>query len=257
MKSALHPAPKAGPPIHINPQTIRQLAPPEVKAPVEAPTPTIVHEQPKDTATAALPPPSLPVSPQPQPVKPAPQLEPLKTDQPPTPHGLILPNTSAGHTISQAISDAAQQGGGGSTTFVRSGRMPGSRGGGYGGGGGGGGQASGGLAMLGDTHGVNFDDYNARLVASVYRNWMAIMPESALMGDQGVVVLRFRIFKDGTVVSEEPILMRSSSKTPLDRAAMGSIRASSPFEPLPPQYSEPSMLYEFTYYYNIQPPHGR
>ena len=28
------------------------------------------------------------------------------------------------------------------------------------------------------------------------------------MGDQGDVVLRFRIFKDGTVVSEEPILER-------------------------------------------------
>jgi TonB family protein len=135
--------------------------------------------------------------------------------------------------------------------------MPGARGGGYGGGGGGGGQAAGALTMLGDTHGVDFSSYNARLVASVYRNWMAIMPESAQMGDQGIVQLRFRIFKDGTVVAEEPILEHSSSKTPLDRAAMGSVRASSPFEPLPGAFSDPYMTYIFTYYYNLEPPRGR
>jgi outer membrane biosynthesis protein TonB len=259
LRSALRPAPHIDPKanqIHIDPKVIRQLAPPEPKhvlAP-EVMAPVISHEQPKENAITA---PTLPSAPLPQPVKPQPQLEPIKTDQPSASHGLILPNTSISHTLSQAASDAAQPGAGAGSGLIKMGRMPGARGGGYGGGGGGGGQAAGALSMLGDTHGVDFSSYNARLVASVYRNWTAIMPESALMGDQGIVQLRFRIFKDGTVVAEEPILERSSSKTPLDRAAMGSVRASSPFEPLPAAFSDPYMTYIFTYYYNLEPPRGR
>jgi outer membrane biosynthesis protein TonB len=259
LRSALRPTPHTDPKnnqIRIDPKVIRQLAPPEPRRVIapEVTAPVIPHDQPKDNAFAA---PPLPVAPQPQPVKPQPQLEPIKTDQPATPHGLILPNTSINRTLSQAGSDAVQPGVGSSPGLIKSGKMPGARGGGYGGGGGGGGQAAGALAMLGDTHGVDFSSYNARLVASVYRNWTAIMPESALMGDQGIVQLRFRIFKDGTVVAEEPILEHSSSKTPLDRAAMGSIRASSPFEPLPAAFSDQYMTYIFTYYYNIEPPRGR
>ncbi len=121
-------------------------------------------------------------------------------------------------------------------------------------GGGGGGQAGAGLTRLTDTQGVDFSSYDARVYQSVKRNWYSIMPESALMGDQGIVVLRFRIFKDGTVVSEEPILERSSNKAPLDRAAMGSIRASSPFEPLPGAFTGPYVEYIFAYYYNLEIP---
>ena len=73
-----------------------------------------------------------------------------------------------------------------------------------------------------------------------------------MMGDQGVVLLRFRIMRDGSVISEEPVLERSSSKVPLDNAAMGSIRASSPFEPLPPAAAAlaPCIEYIFMYCYN-------
>jgi len=257
LRSALRPSPPVAPGsnrIHIDPKVIRQLTPPEpTPAPKsEVPAPVIVHEQPKETPVTQ----PLPVAPQPQPVKPQPTLEPIRADQPPTPHGLILPNTSIGHTLSQAANDAAApSGGGGASSIVGTGRMPGGRGGGgIGGGGGGGGQAGAGLTRLTDTQGVDFSSYDSRVYQSVKRNWYAIMPESALMGDQGIVVLRFRIFKDGTVVSEEPILERSSSKAPLDRAAMGSIRASSPFEPLPSAFSGPYVEYIFAYYYNLEIP---
>jgi outer membrane biosynthesis protein TonB len=258
LRSALHPTPhiSAGNPIHIDPKIIRKLAPPPVSLPqpkAEIPAPAIAQPQPKETTA---PPPPLPVAPQPQPVKPQPTLEPIRADQPPTPHGLILPNTSIGHTLSQAANDLPSGGGGGAPSSGASGRMPGGHGGG-GGGGGGGGQASAGLTRLTDTQGVDFSAYDARIVASVKRNWYSIMPESALMGDQGIVMLRFRIFKDGSVVAEEPILERSSNKSPLDRAAMGSIRASSPFEPLPSAFNGPFVEYQFIYYYNLEIPRGR
>jgi TonB family protein len=259
LRSALRPTPHVDPGsnrIHIDPRTIRQLAPPEPtpQPKSEVPAPVIVREQPKENVLT----PPLPTAPQPQPVKPQPQLEAIKADQAPTPHGLILPNTSIGRTLSQAANDAAQPGaGGGVSSIVQQGRMPGGRGGGGIGGGGGGGQAGAGLTRLTDTQGVDFSNYDARVYQSVKRNWYSIMPESALMGDQGIVMLRFRIFKDGTVVSEEPILERSSSKAPLDRAAMGSIRASSPFEPLPSGFDGPYVEYRFIYYYNLEIPRGR
>jgi TonB family protein len=261
LRSALRPSPHVASPganrIHIDPKIIRQLTPPEPtpQPKTEVPAPVIAHEQPKETPA---PPQPLPVAPTPQPVKPPPTLEPIRADQPPTPHGLILPNTSIGHTLSQAASEPPS-GGGGASSIVGMGRMPGGRGGGGmpGGGGGGGGQAGAGLTRLTDTQGVDFSNYDARVYQSVKRNWYSIMPESAIMGDQGIVMLRFRIFKDGTVVAEEPILERSSSKSPLDRAAMGSIRASSPFEPLPTGFTGPYVEYRFIYYYNLEIPRGR
>jgi outer membrane biosynthesis protein TonB len=45
--------------------------------------------------------------------------------------------------------------------------------------------------------------------------------------------------------------MGSSGKEPLDRAAMSSIRASTPFEPLPSGFSGPYIELRFIFLYNI------
>jgi len=87
----------------------------------------------------------------------------------------------------------------------------------------------------------------------VKRNWFAVMPESVRLGDKGVVSLQFRIMRDGSVPAAEPATVRGSGKEPLDRAAVSSIRASNPFEPLPRAFSGPFIELRFTYYYNLQP----
>ena len=89
------------------------------------------------------------------------------------------------------------------------------------------------------------------MLASVKRNWYAVMPESARLGDQGKVVLQFRIMRNGVVPEPEPVMMGSSGKEPLDRAAVSSIRASTPFEPLPPAFSGPYIELRFIFLYNI------
>jgi TonB family protein len=132
--------------------------------------------------------------------------------------------------------------------------MPGARrqgGGGYSGGGDGGGYSSGGVQMLTPTEGVDFSGYLARVLDSVKRNWYAIMPESAEMGDRGRVILDFKILRDGNVPDPDPEMRSSSQKEPLDRAASGAIRASSPFEPLPPEFSGPYIELRFIFLYNI------
>jgi TonB family protein len=105
--------------------------------------------------------------------------------------------------------------------------------------------------MLTPTEGVDFSGYLARVVASVKQNWDSIMPESAYLGDKGRVVLQFRILRDGGVPGQEPALMSSSGKDPLDRAAASAIRASSPFEPLPSQFSGPYIELRFIFLYNL------
>jgi TonB family protein len=105
--------------------------------------------------------------------------------------------------------------------------------------------------MLTPTQGVDFSNYLARVLASVKRNWYAIMPESAQLGDRGKVILQFRIMSNGAVPAAEPNMVGSSGKEPLDRAAYSSIRASTPFEPLPSAFSGPYIELRFIFLYNL------
>jgi len=77
------------------------------------------------------------------------------------------------------------------------------------------------------------------------------MPESAMLGDRGRVVLQFRIMKNGTVPNGEPVRLSGSGKEPLDRAAVSAIRSSNPFEPLPPAFSGPFIELRFYFLYNL------
>jgi TonB family protein len=126
-------------------------------------------------------------------------------------------------------------------------------GGGIGGGGAGGGQGylGGNVEMLTPTEGVDFTNYIARVLASVRRNWYSVIPESARLGDRGRVVLQFRIMRNGIVPDAEPRMIGTSGKEPLDRAALSSIRASNPFEPLPPAFSGPFIELRFIFLYNL------
>jgi TonB family protein len=66
-----------------------------------------------------------------------------------------------------------------------------------------------------------------------------------------MVVIQFKIMKNGEVPQPDPQLTRTSGKEPLDRAAMSAIRASSPFEPLPPAFSGPFIELRFIFLYNL------
>jgi len=105
--------------------------------------------------------------------------------------------------------------------------------------------------MLTPTQGVDFNSYLQRVYVTVKRNWFAVMPTSVELGERGVVVLTFRITRDGTVPSAEPLIQQNSGKEPLDRAAFSSVRASSPFEPLPAQFNGPYIELRYTYLYNV------
>jgi TonB family protein len=240
------PQPKS-PQMRVDPRLLRQLEPPRELQP--NPNPPEPDRVVRDDPTPAKPSISAPMpQPRAQPPQDSPIRPPHAMPNPPT-SGLVLPNFSPGKALQQDLHEALKDGGTASAQFGGQAGPPG--GGGIGGGGGGQGYLGGNLQMLTPTEGVDFTNYLARVLASVKRNWYSVMPESAQLGERGKVVLQFRIMKNGWVPDAEPAMVGSSGKDPLDRAAVSSIRTSSPFEPLPPAFSGPYIELRFTFLYNI------
>jgi len=245
LKAPQAPQPRS-PQMRVDPRLLRQLAPPhEVQAPPNPPEPEhVVRDNPATKPVAPIVPPRTQ-----QPIEESPIIKP-----PPTPDSssssLVLPRFSPGKALQESMHQALKDGGSAGAQF--GGDAP-SGGGGIGGGGGGGGQGQlgGALQMLTPTEGVDFSTYLARVLASVKRNWESVMPESARLGDRGRVTLQFRIMRNGVVPEAEPSMVGSSGKDPLDRAAVSSIRASTPFEPLPSAFSGPYIELRFIFLYNI------
>jgi outer membrane biosynthesis protein TonB len=248
------PAPAPHPAVKVDPRELRRIAP-AIERPAPEPPPTPQPVVPKKEL------PSAPV-PKTNEVAPAPPTPaqgnrgdlpkaPTKLESPDMPvpqQGLVLPKQGA--SPGDAIRDAARNSRINSPHAVGGGQFPG------GGGGGRGGVRGAGLPgpeLLTDTQGVDFNDYLMRVYLRVKQNWFSVMPASVELGDQGVVSPQFKIMRDGSVPGGEPVQVFGSGKEPLDRAAYSSIRASSPFQPLPSAFSGPYIELRFTYYYNIQP----
>ncbi|HEX2713381.1 MAG TPA: energy transducer TonB, partial [Candidatus Acidoferrales bacterium] len=230
------------PQMRIDPRVLRRVAPPTELQPLPgAPE----HERVQRDLPNA-PTPQLPSAPEAQPRsevrREQAQLEPPKAAQ--APGGLVLPRSSPGKALEESARDAMRGRGGSTGGF--GGPAPGGHSGG-----GGTGYLGGNVEMLTPTEGVDFTNYLARVLASVKQNWYAVIPESARLGEKGRVVLQFRIMRDGNVPYAEPALVATSGKDPLDRAALSSIRASSPFEPLPPAFSGPFIELRFIFLYNL------
>jgi TonB family protein len=254
-RPALHPTPPS-PKVHLDPRVLREVAPPEPQ-PAPAPPP----EKPiKELPSAPLPKVDAP-PPDAQPSQPAAKVDapkaPLKLEAPDAPqpqHGLILPKNSLNRSLQETIRDASKNPNSGGRSGLYSGPMP-KAGGGLNGGSdgsqGSGGTFGNGYEILTPTEGVDFSDYMNRVVAAVRRNWYAVMPESAMLGDRGRVALQFRIMKNGSVPDGEPVRIMASGKEPLDRAAVSAIRSSNPFEPLPATFGGPYIELRFIFLYNL------
>jgi outer membrane biosynthesis protein TonB len=245
------------PAVHVDPRVLRKVAPPVVQpTPPPAPTPA---KPLKELPSAPIPQKNA-VAPEPQTTAPAPKIDTpkagLKLEAPDTPlprPNLQLPQNSASRSIQDSLKEATRDSNTGGRAGGVIGPMPRSAPspGGSGGGGQGAGTYGNGYEILTPTEGVDFSDYMKRVVASVRRNWYAVMPESAQLGDRGRVALQFRIMRDGSVPTGEPNRLLGSGKEPLDRAAVSAIRSSNPFEPLPPAFSGPYIELRFYFLYNL------
>jgi TonB family protein len=249
------PSPPPGPVVKISPKTLNKVAPPRAEEHrIEAP-PVASERPPLDLPVAPTPKANTSPTPNTAPVQPPPT-EPSKLLPvlPPTTPGhlnLGIPNASPGKAMQDDIQGAIRHSGGG--TYTSDSTIPG--GGGSGGGrgrGGGGAQAGNGVTILTPTEGVDFNSYINRLLAKLKQNWITVMPESFYLGDKGIVAISFRINRDGSFPGESLSLDRTSGKEPLDTAAASAIRATSPFEPLPPAFKGQFIDLRIGFYYNIR-----
>lgn len=250
LEEALKPTPRPATPheaVKVDPRTIRKVAPrPPQPIPVPTPEPP-KRELPSTPQPTAVPPPT-PEKPAPSAILPKPPVQLEKPDLPVPQKGLILPRQqSPGDTIRDIsrgikpnspvpLGDVNPSSGGG-------GRGSGAQGPGFGG-----------VQILTDTQGVDFNDYIRRLLVIIRRNWESVMPPSVALGDTGKVGLQFKILANGGVPDDDPKRVFGSGKEPLDRAAVSSIRASNPFPPLPPGFKGPYIELRIDYYYNLPLP---
>jgi hypothetical protein len=235
------------PKMHVDPRVLRQIAPTYEPAPAPQPERPV-----KELPNAPVPKPN-DVQPEPQPAAPVAKMDmpkpALKLEAPDTPQPQAKLQFPKDRSPSQSMQDILKGSRpSGPRAIGGGGQLPGG-----GSRGGGGGTAYGGIEMLTPDEGVDFNDYLHRVYVTVKRNWFSVMPGSVELGEKGIVYLTFRINRDGSVPSDEPVIERNSGKEPLDRAAYSSVRASNPFEPLPPQFKGPYIELRYRYYYNIRP----
>jgi TonB family protein len=243
------PPPAPSPQIRIDPRFLRELDTIDETA-IE---PELGPRGPERAAPEEVrlePAPALPPAPRPQPMAPprTPEfLQPREVTPRVPDRGLTLPRMSSPGRALEESAQEALRGSGGSQQFGDD--LPGALGAPSSGGGQG--YLGGNMEILTPTEGVDFTNYLARVMASVKRNWYSVLPESVRLGERGRVVLQFRIQRDGDVPGAEPLLTGTSGKEPLDRAAISSIRASSPFPPLPAAFSGPFIELRFIFLYNL------
>lgn len=103
------------------------------------------------------------------------------------------------------------------------------------------------LDLLSDPMGVDFKPYLTRILATVRRNWFAVIPESARLGRHGRVTLQFSIDRNGQV--PKLVIAMPSGAEALDRAAVAGISASVPFPPLPKEFPGQQVRLQFAFEY--------
>jgi TonB family protein len=106
------------------------------------------------------------------------------------------------------------------------------------------------LELRSDPMGVDFRPYMQQVLAAVRRNWFAVYPEAARLGQRGEVVLEFAIAKQGLVT--KVIFSTESGAKALDQSAVAAISASNPLPPLPTAFKGDRIVLRMTFMYNIQ-----
>jgi TonB family protein len=237
---------------------VRTFRPPVPKNPgPPEPGPSNIAEPPK--IDAALNPPQVLPAPSGTPKAPPPNIDPVEQPklafQTPGQRG-TSPETTAGQsklappkaTVEAAIQSVTKGGGQGGIVvgdidqplnIPQSPQMPPSPG-----------RSGSSLELMSDPMGVDFKPYLIQILALVRRNWFAVIPESARLGNRGLVQLQFIIDRSGQV--PKLVIAMPSGVQALDKAAVASISASVPFPPLPPEYKGLSIRLQFAFKYNVQ-----
>ncbi|MDP9054155.1 MAG: TonB C-terminal domain-containing protein, partial [Acidobacteriota bacterium] len=106
------------------------------------------------------------------------------------------------------------------------------------------------LELRSDPLGADFRPYMQQVLAAIRRNWFAVYPEAARLGQRGEVILEFAIAKQGMVT--KVIFSSASGAKALDQSAVAAISASNPLPPLPSSFRGDRIVLRMTFMYNMQ-----
>jgi TonB family protein len=112
------------------------------------------------------------------------------------------------------------------------------------------GQTGSSLQLRSDPMGVDFKPYLMQVLALVRKNWFSVWPESARLGNRGVVQIAFRISRDGHVA--KLVIATESGSRALDLAAVAGVDASQPFPPFPKEFKGQIVDLQFAFKYNVK-----
>ena len=88
------------------------------------------------------------------------------------------------------------------------------------------------------------------MAVKVRTTWYENMPDAALRGEKGRVVVIFTVLRNGTV-QDLHIVSRSGTES-LDQAAVAVVRSASPFAQLPADFSANRIIVQFSFLYNLR-----
>jgi TonB family protein len=98
----------------------------------------------------------------------------------------------------------------------------------------------------------DWGEYAQSMVNRIRVNWYNNMPQLIQTGLKGVVTIRFTIQRNGTIT--DITILSSSGVPPYDFAAKKAIELSSPLNPLPADFPNPSERVTCMFFYNQEPP---
>jgi outer membrane biosynthesis protein TonB len=191
-----------------------------------------------------------PVQPPPKPVIPPNQQSQSQFEAPKPQAVPARPNFAMGSAnpadqLQQAMRDASRNPGYGTSGNLPSGdglsRHPGA--------------GTGGVEVLSDTQGVDFNSWLMRWHRETERTWDPLIPDevNAPISKSGAVQIRFKVLPNGRIMDGSMVLEGRSGDTGLDRAAWGALTGSN-YPPLPRDFHGPYLELRALFLYNMQPP---
>jgi hypothetical protein len=117
------------------------------------------------------------------------------------------------------------------------------------------GAGSGGVEVLSDTQGVDFNSWLQRWHWETERTWDPLIPDEVNppIYKSGMVAVRFKVLPNGRLMDGSLILEGRSGDVALDRAAWGALTGSN-YPPLPRDFHGPYLELRAYFLYNMEPP---
>ncbi|MGO9778009.1 MAG: energy transducer TonB [Terracidiphilus sp.] len=115
------------------------------------------------------------------------------------------------------------------------------------------GAGSGGIEVLSDTQGVDFESWLQRWHRETERTWDPLIPDEVNppILKSGMVAIRFKVLPNGRLMDGSLVLEGRSGDVALDRAAWGALTGSN-YPPLPRDFHGPYLELRAFFLYNME-----